>query len=155
MKTKYPNEIIDLRHQPDHITSKQIQLIQEYGTDPDNARLFVTLISRREIEILSDRNKLIEIKVIKMKILNFKDFMKKYNLKNDTMNESDLQRVYKYNIYPRDSKINSDKGFVNIDNGSQSGTHWTCFVVKNNKSYHFDSFGVYLINFYSINYLNQ
>ena len=40
-----------------------------------------------------------------MKILNFKDFMKKYNLKNDTMNETELQRVYKYPLYPRDSKI--------------------------------------------------
>ena len=29
-----------------------------------------------------------------MKILNFKDFMKKYNLKNDTMNESQLQKIY-------------------------------------------------------------
>ena len=27
-----------------------------------------------------------------MKILNFKDFMKKYKLKNDTMNESQLQK---------------------------------------------------------------
>ena len=27
-----------------------------------------------------------------MKILAFKDFMKKYNLKNDTMNESKLQK---------------------------------------------------------------
>ena len=36
-----------------------------------------------------------------MKILNFKDFMKKYNLKINTMNESELQRVYNYPIYPR------------------------------------------------------
>ena len=77
-----------------------------------------------------------------MKILSFKDFMKKYNLKNDTMKESELQRVYKYHIYPRGSKIYSDKGFVNIDSGAQGGTHWTCFIVKNNKSYYFDSFGV-------------
>ena len=76
-----------------------------------------------------------------MKILNFKDFMKNNNLKNDTMNESQLQRVYNYNIYPNYSKIYSDKGFVNIDNESQSGTHWTCFVIKSNKSYYFDSFG--------------
>ena len=40
-----------------------------------------------------------------MKNLNFKHFMKKNNLKNDTMNESQLQRVYSYPIYPRDSKI--------------------------------------------------
>ena len=76
-----------------------------------------------------------------MKVLNFKDFMKKYNLKNNTMNESQLQKVYNYPIYPRDSKIYSDKGFVNIDNGSQGGTHFTCFIVKDNKSYYFDSFG--------------
>ena len=76
-----------------------------------------------------------------MKVLNFKDFMKKYNLKNDTMNESQLQKIYKYPIYPRDSKIHSDKGFVNIDNGSRGGIHWTCFIVKDNKSYYFDCFG--------------
>ena len=67
--------------------------------------------------------------------------MKKYKLKNDTMNESELQRVYNYSIYPRDSKKNSDRGFVKIDNGSPGGTHWTCFIVKDNKSYYFDSFG--------------
>ena len=77
-----------------------------------------------------------------MKVLNFKDFMKKYNLKNNTMNESELQRVYNYPIYPRDSNIYSNKGFVNIDDGSQGGTHWTCFIIKNNKSYYFDSFGI-------------
>ena len=76
-----------------------------------------------------------------MKVLNFKDFMKKYKLKNDTLNEFQLQRVYNYPIYPRDSKIYSDKGFVNIDNGSQGGTHWCAFYVKNNKSFYFDSFG--------------
>ena len=77
-----------------------------------------------------------------MKVLNLKDFMKKYNLKDDTMNESQLQRVYNYPIYPKNSKIYSDKGFVNIDDGSQFGTHWTCFIVKDNRSYYFDSFGV-------------
>ena len=77
-----------------------------------------------------------------MKVLNFKAFFKKYNFKKDTMNESQLQRVYNYNIYPRDSKIYSDRVFVNLDNGSQGGTRWTCFIVKDNKSYYFDSFGV-------------
>ena len=64
MKTKYPIEIFDLRHQSDHITPKKIQLFHEYGTDPDNARLFLILIRRREIELISDGNKLIEVKVI-------------------------------------------------------------------------------------------
>ena len=64
MKTKYPIEIIDLRHQSEHITPKKIQLFHEYGTDPDSARLFLILIRRREIELISDGNKLIEVKVI-------------------------------------------------------------------------------------------
>ena len=76
-----------------------------------------------------------------MKVLNFKDFMKKYKLKNDTMNKSQLQRIYNHSIYPRDSIIFSDKGFVNIDNCSMGGSHWTAFIVKDNKSFYFDSFG--------------
>ena len=64
VNTKYPIEIIDLRHQTDHITPKKIQLFHEYGTDPDNGRLFIILIRRREIELISDGNKLIEIKII-------------------------------------------------------------------------------------------
>ena len=40
--------------------------------------------------------------LINMKVLNFRAFMKKDNLKNDTMNESELQKIYKYPIYPRD-----------------------------------------------------
>ena len=46
MKTKYPIKIIDLRHQPDHIMPKKIQLFQEYGTDPDNAKLFLIKVRR-------------------------------------------------------------------------------------------------------------
>ena len=64
MKTKYPIEIIDLRHQSDHITPKKIQLFHENGTDPDNAGLFIILIRCREIELISDGNKLIEVRVI-------------------------------------------------------------------------------------------
>ena len=68
-----------------------------------------------------------------MKVLNFKDFMKKYNLRNDTMNE--LQKIYNYPIYARDSKIFSDRGFVSIDCGRLNGTHWCAFYVKKNKSF--------------------
>ena len=64
MKTKYPIEIIDLRHQPDHITPKKNQIFDEYGTDPDNARLFLIFFRRREKEMIPDGNKLIEVKVI-------------------------------------------------------------------------------------------
>ena len=76
-----------------------------------------------------------------MKILTLKDFMKKYILKNDSMNESRLQKNYNYPIYPRYSKIYSDKGFVNIDDGRMGGSHWTCFIVKDEESFCFDSFG--------------
>ena len=76
-----------------------------------------------------------------MTILNFKEFMKKSNLKDNTMIGSQLQKIYKYNTYSRDCKRYTDKGFVNIDDGSMSGSHWTCFIVKNNKSFYFDSFG--------------
>ena len=76
-----------------------------------------------------------------MKVLKFKNFMKKYDIKNDTMNESQLQKFYNYAIYPRDSKIYSDRRFVNIDDGTQNGTHWCVFYIKDNKSYYFDRFG--------------
>ena len=65
MKTKYLIEIIDLRHQSDHIAPKKTQLFMEHGGDPESARFFLILIRRREIELVSDSNKLIEIKVIK------------------------------------------------------------------------------------------
>ena len=65
-----------------------------------------------------------------MEVLNFRDFMKKYNLENDTTKESQLQRIYNYPIYPKDSKIYSDKGFINIDDGSMGGSHWTCVFIK-------------------------
>ena len=50
-------------------------------------------------------------------------------------------------MYPRNFKIYSDKGFFIIDNGSQGGTHWTCFKVKGIKSDYFDSLGGQLGNF--------
>ena len=63
MKTKYPIEIIDLRHQSDYITPKKIQLFWEYGADPENARFFLILIRRREIILISDGNKIFEVKI--------------------------------------------------------------------------------------------
>ena len=56
------------------------------------------------------------------------------------MNKSQLQKVYNYKRYPRDSKILTDKGFINIDNGSRGGSHWCAFYMQNNKSFYFDSF---------------
>ena len=45
-----------------------------------------------------------------MKILELKDFMRKINLKNYTMNKSRLQRLFDYSMYLRDSKVYSDRG---------------------------------------------
>ena len=64
MKTKYPIKKIDLKHQPDHITPKKNQLFQKYRTDPENAQFYLIIIRRREIELISDGEKLIEVKFI-------------------------------------------------------------------------------------------
>ena len=64
MKAKYLIEVIDLRHQSDHITPKKVQLFMEDDADPENARFYLILIRRREIELISDGIKLIEVKVI-------------------------------------------------------------------------------------------
>ena len=57
------------------------------------------------------------------------------------MSKFELQRVNNYPNYPRDSKTYSDRGLVNIDDGSQGGSHWCFFIVRDNKSLYFDSFG--------------
>ena len=72
--------------------------------------------------------------------------MRTDNLKDDTMNEIELQRVYSHAINSRDSEIYSDKGFVIIDDRPQGGTHWVYFIGKT-KSYYFDSFGVQIDKF--------
>ena len=41
-----------------------------------------------------------------------KNFDKIYNLTNISMIESQLQKIYKIPVYPGDSKLYSDKGFV-------------------------------------------
>ena len=64
MKTKHPVEIIDLGHQSDHKIPKKIRLFQEYSADPENAKFFLIVIRRREKELISDGNNLIEVKVI-------------------------------------------------------------------------------------------
>ena len=60
MKSKYPIQVIDLRFQLDHITSKKIQLFEEFrgepANNPNHARLIVIIIRRREVELISDGN---------------------------------------------------------------------------------------------------
>ena len=70
-----------------------------------------------------------------MKILRKNIIKKRYH------DELELQKVYTYPKNPRDCKIYSKKGYVNIENGAQGGNHWTCFIIKNNNSFYFDSFG--------------
>ena len=65
-----------------------------------------------------------------MKLLNFKDFLNKNKLKRSIMNESDLHRVNSYPMHLPDLKLYSVKGFINIDNGSQSGIHCTAFYIR-------------------------
>ena len=66
MKDKYPIQVIDLRHRIDHISPKKVQLFEEYKNDPvyNNKRLYVILIRHKQIEMISDGNKFIEVKVI-------------------------------------------------------------------------------------------
>ena len=66
MKDKYPIQVVDLRHQIDHISPKKIQLFEEYKNDPvyNNKRLYVILIRHKQIEMISDGNKFIEVRVI-------------------------------------------------------------------------------------------
>ena len=88
----------------------------------------------------------LKLNLFKITILNFKDFMKK-KLRNHTLNESQIHRVHNYPINLRDSNLFSNKGFVIVDNGSQGGTHWTCFIVKDKKSNYLDFFGGQPIKF--------
>ena len=64
MKYLYPIQITDLRHQVDHLTPKKIQLFEEFSEDPGNERLFILLVRHRQIEMISDGNKIIDVKVI-------------------------------------------------------------------------------------------
>ena len=74
--------------------------------------------------------------------LSLEEFTKTYKLKHDIITESDSQRFSNYFIYPSDSKMYSDKGLTNKDNGSQCDTHWRCFIMEDGKSNYFDSFGI-------------
>ena len=78
---------------------------------------------------------------INVKVLNIEIFMRKFSSKNDTMKGSELQRYYNYPIYPRVSKIITDKGFINLDDGRMEATPWGCFTVKDNNFYYSDNCG--------------
>ena len=60
MKSKHPFHVIDIRHQIDHISPQKIHMFEENRNDPANARFVITLNRHRQIETISDRNKLTE-----------------------------------------------------------------------------------------------
>ena len=64
MKYLYPIQISDNRHQVDHLTPKKIQLFEDFSDDPAVERSFIILVRHRQIEMISDGNKVIEVKVI-------------------------------------------------------------------------------------------
>ena len=60
----YPIQITDLRHQADHLTPKKIQIFEDFSEDPANERLFLILIRHRQVEMISDGIKFIEVEII-------------------------------------------------------------------------------------------
>ena len=58
MKTLYPIQVNGLSFQKDHITPKKIRLFEEYGETPENTNLYAILIKHREINMVSDGNKI-------------------------------------------------------------------------------------------------
>ena len=79
MNGKYPIEVIELRYKFFNAAPKKIQFFEDYRKDRANARLFGIIIRHGQIEVISVGINITEIKVIneKLKIINFKDSMKK------------------------------------------------------------------------------
>ena len=63
MKSKYPIQVIDLRHQLDHITPNDIQWFEDCRNDPAIARLFVSLLRYWQNEMISDGKKVHKLKL--------------------------------------------------------------------------------------------
>ena len=141
LKKNYPIKVTDLRFQVDYVPPEKIGLFEESNEKPTNTNLYVILIKHGESRLVFDGNKTSGFEPFGKTILGLRDFVKNSNLKDDTMTESQRKEVYIFQIYPKHSKTTTNKAFVNIDSGSIGGTHWTCFYVKYNKSYYFDSFG--------------
>ena len=64
MKTFYPIQVIDLRFQIDYVTPKKNRLVEEYENAPENTNFYVILLKHREINIVSDGNKITGIELI-------------------------------------------------------------------------------------------
>ena len=75
-------------------------------------------------------------------MMEFNDFVKKFDLKNKPTSNIKIQQVLdsmglnNVGIYLRDGFFKSDIGFVNLH--PSKGTHWVCYKNEN----YFDSYGV-------------
>ena len=75
-------------------------------------------------------------------ILTFRDFIKKYKLKNKATSNTNIQQVLNsiglnnVEIYLRDGPFSTDIGVVNLH--PSKGSHWICYINEN----YFDSYGV-------------
>ena len=76
-----------------------------------------------------------------MTTLTFKGLMKRDGLNDDVLTESDSKKIYKFSIYLRDSKIKTNKSFINIDIGNMGGSHLTCFYIQDKNSSSLMSYG--------------
>ena len=129
LKTYCPKQLIDLRFQLDDVTPTKITLFDEYIEDPTQTNLYVILSEHREIKMVPEANKISSVDFIQIAVFKLKDFLKKYNLKDNTMNETQLKEVFNYHLYPRGSKILSNKPFVNLDNVEQGGLLIGCACI--------------------------
>ena len=55
--------------------------------------------------------------------------------------ESEVQRVLNCRLNPIDTKLLLNRGFAKVDIGELGDSHLTCFYIKKEKLYYFDSFG--------------
>ena len=75
-----------------------------------------------------------------MNYLSFKEFVKKYGLKNEATSNVEIKEILKLmntscGIYMRDDKFITTSGIVNLH--PTEGTHWVMFTNQN----YFDSYG--------------
>ena len=57
-------QILDLRLQIDHISSKKSRLFEEKDENPVKTKLYIILIKHRENKIISDGTKIISVELI-------------------------------------------------------------------------------------------
>ena len=116
MKKFYPFRVFDSRLQVDYIYPKKRKLFEKIRVDLIIANFFASSFRNWMVSVAK---KLIQIKVFWM---NLENFMKKYNLKGDSMTGSEIKIACNSVFCPRGIKKFTSKGFVNIDNGEQGGT---------------------------------